>query len=77
MYVSPIIRIPNVGTDDVRIVGVSSIVPIPVTFSGQVYLDFTADCRIEAVRAYAEIPTYIDGKPVTIYELLPIPQLPV
>jgi hypothetical protein len=59
------------------IVGVSSIVPIPVTFSGQVYLDFTADCRIEAVRAYAEIPTYIAGKPVTIYELLPIPTLPI
>lgn len=35
--------------------GVSSIVPIPVTFSGQVYLDFNNDCRITAVRAYAEI----------------------
>ena len=58
-------------------VGVNSVVPIPVTFSGQVYLDFTADCRILAVRAYAEIPTYINGKPVTIYELLPIPTLPL
>jgi hypothetical protein len=57
--------------------GVSSIVPVPVTFSGQVYLDFNNNCRITAVRAYAEIPTYINGKPVTIYQLLPIPKIPI
>lgn len=57
--------------------GVSSIVPIPVTFSGQVYLDFNNDCRITAVRAYAEIPTYINGQPTDIYKLLPIPKIPI
>lgn len=56
--------------------GVNSVVPIPVTFSGQVYLDFNPDCRITAVRAYAEVPTYIDGKPFDLYKFLPLPQLP-
>ncbi|KAF2165799.1 hypothetical protein M409DRAFT_55666 [Zasmidium cellare ATCC 36951] len=35
--------------------GVQSLVPIPVTFSGQVYIDFNTNCRISAVRAYAEM----------------------
>lgn len=35
--------------------GVQSLVPIPVTFSGQVYVDFNTDCRIYGVRAYAEM----------------------
>jgi hypothetical protein len=56
---------------------VSSIVPVPVTFSGQVYLDFNANCRITAVRAFAQIPRYIAGKPVDIYKLLPIPKVPI
>jgi hypothetical protein len=55
------------------VVGVSSIVPIPVTFSGQVYLDFNTDCRITAVRAFAQVPTYINGQPTDIHDLLPIP----
>jgi hypothetical protein len=57
--------------------GVSSIVPVPVTFSGQVYLDFNANCRITAVRAFAQIPRYIAGVPVDIYKLLPIPKVPI
>ncbi|SMQ46696.1 unnamed protein product [Zymoseptoria tritici ST99CH_1A5] len=56
--------------------GVNSVVPIPTTFSGEVYLDYNSDCRITAVRAYAEVPTYILGQPTDIYKLLPIPKIP-
>ncbi|PIA88707.1 hypothetical protein CB0940_06836 [Cercospora beticola] len=56
--------------------GVSSIVPAPVTFSGQVYLDFNTDCRITAVRAFAQVPTYIGGRPTDLWQLLPIPPTP-
>lgn len=57
--------------------GVRSDLPIPVTFAGQVYLDFTADCRISAVRAYAEVPTEINGQPTDIYKLLGLPNIPL
>lgn len=57
--------------------GVSSTIPVPVTFAGQVYLDFNANCRITAVRAWAEIPRYINGQPTDIYKLLPIPKIPL
>ena len=57
--------------------GVQSDVVIPVTFSAQVYLDFNVNCRIFAVRAYAEIPTYINGMPTMLYQYLGIPQTPL
>ncbi|KAM3424402.1 hypothetical protein BST61_g6409 [Cercospora zeina] len=56
--------------------GVNSVLPIPVTFSGQVYLDFNPDCRITAVRAFAQIPTFINGQPTDLHDLLPIPPTP-
>jgi len=41
--------------------GVRSIVPVPVTFSADVFLDYTPECRIKAVRAYARIPSEVLG----------------
>ncbi|KAI5368181.1 hypothetical protein Slin15195_G033150 [Septoria linicola] len=56
--------------------GVASAVPVPVTFSGQVYLDCNNNCRITAVRAFAQVPTYILGQPTDIYKFLPVPKVP-
>lgn len=41
--------------------GVRNLVPIPVTFYADVYLDYNTDCKIKAVRADATIPTQILG----------------
>lgn len=35
------------------------ILPIPVTFSANVYLDYNEDCTIDTARAFAQIPTNI------------------
>lgn len=36
-----------------------NLVPVPFTFTGEVYLDFNSDCDIYAVRAYAQVPTKV------------------
>lgn len=36
-------------------------IPIPVTFSAHVYLDFDQECEIEKVRAFAQIPSEVAG----------------
>tara|TARA_R110002060_G_scaffold61507_4_gene71007 strand:- start:1240 stop:1581 length:342 start_codon:yes stop_codon:yes gene_type:complete len=43
--------------------GVRDIVPVPVTFNADVYLDYSPapDCRIQAVRAYARVPSEVLG----------------
>ncbi|KAF2485853.1 hypothetical protein BDY17DRAFT_309143 [Neohortaea acidophila] len=52
---------PN-GTSLIRTnvtLGVRNLVPVPFTFTGEVYLDFNSDCDIYAVRAYAQVPTKV------------------
>jgi len=51
------------GTTDI-IVNVTlgilhGILPIPVIFSANVYLDYNEDCTIDTARAFAQIPTNI------------------
>lgn len=41
--------------------GVRDVIPIPVTFYANVYLDFDDNCNILAVRAFAQIPTLVLG----------------
>ncbi|CZS96912.1 uncharacterized protein RCO7_02662 [Rhynchosporium graminicola] len=43
--------------------GLRSIVKLPVTFNADVYLDYSPapDCRIQAVRAYARLPSEVLG----------------
>ncbi|KAG4419111.1 hypothetical protein IFR04_007707 [Cadophora malorum] len=43
--------------------GVRDIVPVPVIFNADVYLDYSPapDCRIQAVRAYARVPSEVLG----------------
>ncbi|EME43729.1 hypothetical protein DOTSEDRAFT_34317 [Dothistroma septosporum NZE10] len=57
--------------------GVESDVDSGVTFAGQVYLDFNTACRISAVRAFAEVPKYIDGQPTNLSQILSFPDLPL
>lgn len=57
--------------------GVRSDIPVPVTFRGYVFLDFTADCRISAVRAYAKVPTEVLGKAINLSGGLPYIPLPI
>ncbi|CZR61848.1 uncharacterized protein PAC_11745 [Phialocephala subalpina] len=59
---------PRNGTTDIQTnvtLGVRDIIPIPVTFSANVYLDFGVDlhgnCQINAVRAFATIPSQVLG----------------
>lgn len=41
--------------------GINSLIPIPVTFNADVYLDFNPDCRVYQVRAVAFVPSEILG----------------
>ncbi|KAL2069383.1 hypothetical protein VTL71DRAFT_14062 [Oculimacula yallundae] len=43
--------------------GVRNLIPVPVTFNADVYLDYSPapDCRVQAVRAYARIPSEVLG----------------
>ncbi|KAF8865704.1 hypothetical protein BDZ45DRAFT_684226 [Acephala macrosclerotiorum] len=62
------IDFPANGTTDIQTnvtLGVRNIIPIPVTFFANVYLDFGTDlsgnCQINAVRAFATIPSQVLG----------------
>lgn len=46
-------------SNGVQTLGVRNLVPVPVTFRGYVFLDYNDDCRIYAVRAYAQVPTRV------------------
>lgn len=41
--------------------GVRNEIPIPVTFTADVFLDYTDDCGVNGVRAYATVPTKVLG----------------
>lgn len=57
--------------------GVMSAISSGVTFAGQVYLDFNEACRITAVRAFAQVPAFINGQPTDLGKILGIPKLPL
>ncbi|CEJ94359.1 hypothetical protein VHEMI09896 [[Torrubiella] hemipterigena] len=50
--------------------GVNSLIPLPITFNADVYLDFNVNCRIYQVRAVAWVPSDILG---ILFQRLNIP----